>query len=164
MDKSSTFNSEVYMRYVLNSVLTLAVAAAAAGCGDNDGLLRTRCQVVKGGENYVTPDGHHLQIQLVPIPEDGKPPNMFYAAEVDQDTGVFRPAGPMKRGMPPGKYQVVLELLDKKKKDVFEGKFDAENSTFVFEFDEDTDEVVVDLDNPPPGQTLVSATTSYTGD
>ena len=74
---------------------------------------------------------------------------MFYAADVNQDTGVFRPDGPMRTGMPPGKYRVALELLDAKKKDVFEGKFDAEQSPFIFDFDDDGDEVVIDLDSPP---------------
>jgi hypothetical protein len=137
--------------------MILAVAAAAAGCGDNDGLIRTHCRVVKGSAMYVTPDDHHLQIQFVPIPEDGKPPNMFYAAQVDQDTGEFRPDGPMKTGMPPGKYRIALELLDSKKKDVFEGRFDAELSPFIFEIDEDTDEVVIDLDSPQAQQHLAAA-------
>jgi hypothetical protein len=133
----------------MKCVLLLAAVAVFAGCRDNEGLVRTRCRVVKGGDRFVTPDDHHLQIQLVPIPEDGKPPTMFYAAEVNQETGEFRPAGPMKKGMPPGKYRVALELLDKKKKDVFEGKYDAEVSPFVFDVDEDTAEVVIDLDDPP---------------
>jgi len=137
------------MRRVLNCVLILGAAVVAAGCGKNDGLLRTRFQVVKGGENFVTPDGQHLQAEFVPIPEDGKPPNMYYWAEVNQDTGVIRPDGPQKKGMPPGKYRVALALMDEKKRDVFGGKFDTENSPYIFEVDEDTEELVVDLDDPP---------------
>jgi hypothetical protein len=133
---------------MLNCVLVLA-AAAAAGCGNGDGLLRTRGQVVKGGENFVTPEGQHLQIEFVPIPEDGKPPKMYYWAEVDQETGEFRPDGPMKTGMPPGKYRVALVLMDKKKKDIFGGKFNTEHSPYIFEVDADTDELIVDLDDPP---------------
>jgi hypothetical protein len=138
------------MRTLCQCSLVLAVAAAAAGCADDEGLIRTECRVVKGGKAFVTPDDHYLQIQFVPIPEDGKPPNMFYAAEVDQETGVFRPAGPMKKGMPPGKYQIALELFNSKKKDVFEGKFDAEQSPYIFDIEDENEDVVIDLDDPPP--------------
>jgi hypothetical protein len=136
------------MRYALNCLLILGITGAIAGCGNNDGLLRTRGFVVRGDEGFVTPEGQHLQIQFVPIPKNGKPPNMYYAAEVNQDTGEFRPVGPMLKGMPPGKYRVALELLDEKKKDVFDGKFDTEQSPFVFDVEDETDEMIVDLDSP----------------
>jgi hypothetical protein len=137
------------MRRVLNCVLILA-AAATAGCRKSDGLLRTQGQVLQGGENFVTPEGQHLQIEFVPIPQDGKPPKMYYWAEVNQETGVFRPDGPMKTGMPPGKYRVALALMDENKKDVFGGKFDTDQSPYVFDVDKDTEELVIDLDDPPP--------------
>jgi len=139
------------MRRFSNCVTIIGIAVAAAGCGKNDGLLRTRCQVVKGDEAFVTPEDHHLQIEFVPVIKPGErlKRGMCYACDVNQATGEFRPDGPMKTGMPPGKYQVVLALLDENKKDVFGGKFDGENSPFIFEVDEDTDEIVIDLDDPP---------------
>jgi hypothetical protein len=125
------------------------VTFVTAGCG-NDELLRTKGRVVKGGETFVPEEGTHLQIQFVPINEDGKSPENVYAAEVDPETSVFRPWGAMKKGMPPGKYRVALELRDRKKKDLFEGKYDTGVSPYIFDVDEDTEEIVIDLDNPPP--------------
>jgi hypothetical protein len=123
---------------------------AAAGCGGNDGLLRTQGRVVKGGETFVPDEGTHLQIQFVPISDHGKPPENIYAAEVEPKTSVFRPWGAMKQGMPPGRYRVALELRNRKKKDLFEGKYDTGTSPYIFDIDEDTEEIVIDLDNPPP--------------
>jgi hypothetical protein len=149
----------------LKYVLIFGVAVIAVGCGKNDGLLRTKGRLVKGGETFIPPEGQYLQIEYVPIPEDGKPPNQFYWADVDQKTGIFRPDGPMRTGMPPGRYQVTFELRDEKKKDAFGGKFNAENSLYVFDVDEDTEELVIDLDNPPAqSQAAVSAIVVPMGD
>jgi hypothetical protein len=134
---------------VLAWTLLLGFAAAAGGCGDDEGLVRKKGRVVKGGQNFIPAEGEHLQIEFVPIVQGGGPPPMQYWAGIDQATGTFWPDGPMKKGMPPGKYRVSVELI-RKKKDVFEGKFDAEISPFVFDIDEETEEIVIDLDNPPP--------------
>jgi hypothetical protein len=139
----------------MSKCVAILCAVVLAGCGKSDGLLRTKCQVVKGGENWVTPEGQHLQIEFVPFFKEGQPlkSGMCYAADVDQDTGVFRPDGPLKQGMPPGKYRVVMALVDAKKKDVFEGKFDLLSTPYIFDFDEDTEEpFVIDLDDPPATQ------------
>ena len=136
-------------RFLSCVVICCGLAAAAVGCGKDDGLLRTKGRVVKGGEAFVTPAGQHLQIQFVPILDDGKLPLNYYWAEVIQETGVFRPDGAMKTGMPPGRYRVALELMDEKKKDVFGGKFDTENSPFIFDVEDESSEMVIDLDDPP---------------
>jgi hypothetical protein len=116
------------------------------GCG-GDGLLRTKGQLLKGGQPFIPPQGEFIEITFVPILPDGKPPADYYYAEVDQATGKFRPAGKNLKGMPPGKYRVAVELM-KKKKDMFGGKFDAERSPFVFDVDGQTKEIVIDLDTP----------------
>jgi hypothetical protein len=127
----------------------MGIGVCIGGCGDNEGLIRTKGRVVKNGTNFIPEEGEHLQIEFVPIPEDGKPPSMQYWAGIDQETGTFWPDGPMKKGMPPGKYRVSVELI-RNKKDLFKGQFDPEISPFVFDIDEETDEIVLDLDNPPP--------------
>jgi hypothetical protein len=130
-------------------VLTLAVFGLCiliSGCG-GDGLLRTKGRLLKGGQPFIPPEGEFIEITFVPIPPDGRPPADFYYAEVDQATGTFRPAGKNNKGMPPGKYRVAVELM-KKKKDMFGGKFDAEKSSFVFDVDDRTEEIVIDLDKP----------------
>jgi hypothetical protein len=137
-------------RPIINGTLLVGITLVGIGCGKDNGLLRTMGRVVKGGEAFVPDEGTHLQIYLVPIPEDGKPPANFYAAEVEPGTSVFRASGAMKEGVPPGKYRVCLELMDKKKKDQFGGKFDADTSPYIFDVDEETEEIVIDLDAPPP--------------
>jgi hypothetical protein len=115
------------------------------GCGD--GRLRTKGQLLKGGQPYIPPEGEYIEITFVPILPDGKPAPDYYYAEVDQTTGTFRPAGKDLKGMPPGKYRVAVELM-KKKKDKLGGKFDTMRSPFVFDVDDQTKEIVIDLDKP----------------
>jgi hypothetical protein len=82
--------------------------------------------------------------------------NSLYCADVDQDTGTFVPDGAQKKGMPPGKYRVALQLK-KKRVDLWNGRFDGENSPFVFDIDEDTEEIVIDLDDAPPASGLTAS-------
>ena len=130
--------------------ICMAIAAGfcilAAGC--NDGMLRTKGRLLKGGQPFIPQAGEFIEITFVPILPDGKPPADFYFAEVDQATGVFRPFGKNGKGMPPGKYRVAVELM-KKKKDLLGGKFNAEKSPFVFDVEANSSEIVIDLDRVP---------------
>jgi hypothetical protein len=136
------------MHRFLTSALILAFLFTVVGCGQGDGKLRTKGRLLKGGEDYIPEEGEYIQITFVPIPEDGKPATDYYWADVDQDTGTFCPAGKDRKGLPPGKYRVAVELM-KKKKDLLGGKYDPEKSPFVFDIDPETEEIVIDLDEPP---------------
>ncbi len=130
----------------MRRALTLTVFGLCiflTGCGD--GRLRTKGQLLKGGQPFIPPEGEFIHVTFVPIPPDGQPATDYYYAEVDQATGTFRSAGKDLKGMPPGKYRVAVELM-KKKKDLFRGQFDAVNSPFVFDVDGQTKEIVIDLD------------------
>ena len=134
----------------MQRVLTWAAAGLcclAAGCG-GDGLLRTKGKLLKAGQPYIPQGGELIEITFVPIPSDGKPAGDYYYAAVDQAAGTFRPAGKNGRGMPPGKYRVAVELMNKKK-DTLRGKFNPANTPFVFDVDDNTSEIVIDLDKPP---------------
>jgi hypothetical protein len=50
--------------------------------------------------------------------------------------------------MPPGKYRVGVEVK-KNRKDTLDGKFNAVNSPFVFEVDDGSELMIVDIANPP---------------
>jgi hypothetical protein len=131
----------------------LAVLAFAAGlcsltAGCGDGNLRTQGRVMMGGKPLIPNEGESVRVTLVPILHDGKPPSDHYFAEFNRADGTFRPAGKDKKGMPPGKYRVAIEYK-KDKQDVFEGKFDENNSPYVFDVDSRTKEIVIDLDKPP---------------
>jgi len=138
------------MHRFLKGAVVLVLGLAATGCRDNDGLLRTQGRLLKGGEPFIPAEGEYVAITFVPIIPAGEKPktNNHYWAAVDQETGSFVPAGAQKKGMPPGQYRVAVELM-KKKKDQWDGKFNAANSPFVFEVDEDTCEIVIDLDDAP---------------
>lgn len=136
------------MQRFLTYALVLAFLSTIAGCGKGDGKLRTRGRLLKGGEEYVPEEGEYIQITFVPIPADGQPAKDYYWADVDQDTGTFAPAGKDRKGLPPGKYRVAVELM-KKKKDLLGGKYDPEKSPFVFDIEPETEEIVIDLDQPP---------------
>src|SRR5262245_37358108 len=136
------------MHRLLTAALILGLALMASGCGKSD-KLRTQGRLLKGGEPYIPNEGEYIQITFVPMPEDGKPPDRHYYAGVDQDTGTFVPDGPDKLGMPAGRYRVAVELM-KNKKDLLQGKYDQEFSPYIFDVDADTDEIVIDLDAPPP--------------
>jgi hypothetical protein len=125
------------------------------GCGDS-GLLRAKGQVVKNGEDFIPDDEENLQVCFIPITDDGKPPRNWYAAEVDQSTGAFYAAGAEKKGMPAGKYRVMVELK-KKRKDVLGGKFDALKSPFIFEIDENSPPMIIDLEDPPKPDTQTAS-------
>ena len=51
-------------------------------------------------------------------------------------------------GIPRGKYRVAV-THERKKKDLFNGLYDVENTRYVFDIDSSTQEIVIDLDNPP---------------
>jgi len=135
------------MGLIRNSTLILACLLALGGCGEAK-LLRTEGRLLKGGDDFIPEDGEYIQITFVPIPKDGEFATDYYYAEVDQDLGTFRPAGKNGKGMPSGKYRVAVELM-KNRKDQFGGRFDTVQSPFVFDVDASTDEIVIDLDQPP---------------
>ena len=132
------------MTRFMSAPLLALVAAGRAG----DGLLRTQGRLLKGGQPYVPREGEYIEITFIPISPDGKPPWDHDFADVDQTISSVQPAGKNKKGMPPGKYRVAVELMVKKK-DQLRGKFDAEKSPFVFDVDAKTSEIVIDLDKPP---------------
>jgi hypothetical protein len=55
--------------------------------------------------------------------------------------------GPDGKGIPPGKYRLALEHL-KKKQDLFRGAFDGDRSPIVREVTNNSQEILIDLDNP----------------
>jgi hypothetical protein len=137
------------MHRVVASVLVLAFLFTIVGCGKGDGKLRARGRLLKGGEEYIPEEDEYIQITFVPIPEDPRElAKDYYWADVDQDTGTFAAAGKDRKGLPPGRYRVAVELM-KKKKDLLGGKYDPEKSPFVFDIDPDSEEIVIDLDEPP---------------
>jgi hypothetical protein len=129
-------------------LLFVVSAIVLIGCGKSDTLLRAKGQVVKNGDVFIPEEDENLQVCFIPIADDGAPPRNWYAAEVDSTNGTFYASGGEKKGMPAGKYRVMVELK-KNRKDLLKGKFDAQNSPFIFEVDEQSEPMVIDIEQPP---------------
>jgi hypothetical protein len=126
--------------------LLFTLALAACGCGS--GLLTTRGRVVKNGAPFLPGPGEFVRVTFVPVPPDGKRAEDFYVAEYNPADGTFQVAGKDRRGMPPGRYRVAVEL-DRKRRDLLRGRFDADRSPFVYDVDASTPEIVIDLERAP---------------
>jgi hypothetical protein len=132
------------MRNAVLWLLAIAIGVQLPGCSKGPKLLRGKGQVVKDGEDFVPDDEENLQVALVPIQDDNSPAKNFYYAEVDQSSGRFFAAGADKKGVPPGSYRVLVELK-KDKKDLLKGKFFNMQSPFIFEIDDNSEPMVVDI-------------------
>lgn len=135
-------------RHVIAVLLIGVFASSISGCGKAERLIRAKGQIVKNGEDFIPEDDENLQVCFIPLADDLSPPRNWYAAEVDPLTGSFYASGGEKKGMPPGKYRVMVELK-KNRKDLLKGKLDSLNSPWVFDVDESTPLMVVDLEQQP---------------
>jgi hypothetical protein len=130
------------MANFLRTACALCVALALCGCGD--GKLRPRGQILKGGVPFKVPEGEYVRVVFHPIPEDGGRARNQYVAVYDRTDGTFRVVGADGRGLPPGKYRVAIEH-ERKKKDLFNGAYDGENSPYVIEVNGSSGNIVIDL-------------------
>jgi hypothetical protein len=111
-------------------------------------MLQTRGRVVRNGTPFLPEPDEFVCVTFVPLLPTGEVAHDFYVAEYNQKEGTFQVAGKDRKGMPPGKYRVAIEL-DKHRADQLQGRFDAQHSPFIFDVDGRTGEIVIDLDQPP---------------
>ena len=116
-------------------LVALIAGLTLSGCGS--GLLTTRGRVLKGGAPFLPGPGEFVRVTFVPILQGGKTPQDYYVAEYSASDGTFQVAGKDRKGMPPGKYRVAIEL-DKHRSDQPRGKFDADRSPFVYDVNAST--------------------------
>jgi hypothetical protein len=131
------------MNRLTHMTLGLATCLFIAGCGDN--MVRPKGRVVKGGAPFQPGEGENLRIILAPTEPPQGSSYDSYAAVYDRTDGTFRVVGKDGKGLPPGKYQVGLELI-KHKEDLYKGAFAGKNSPFTCEVTSGSSEIVVDLD------------------
>jgi hypothetical protein len=137
---------EASMRITLSLLLVVAVGLPAAGCGDPV-KYQTRGRVLKNGEPFHPPGDDTLRVTLMPISEDGSRARDWYVASYYLEDGTFRVRGNDGKGMPPGKYRVLVEQI-RNRNDVLKGAFFAEKSPFVREIRNGSDEITIDLGKP----------------
>ena len=134
------------MRWARYLGIGIFAAALALGCSGNAAsLIKARGRVVKNGSAYTLPKGRGLRINFAPqAPPEG---NRYdsYPAIFDPDKGTFEVVGKNDQGLPPGKYKVSLELMEKKE-DLFNGKLTGNASPIVLEVTPANPELVIDFD------------------
>lgn len=123
------------------------LSLSLGGCGP--ALYKPHGRVVKGGAPYQTPQGEFLRVTFLPASEGQKGKDPF-AANFNNADGTFQVVGKDLRGLPPGKYRVLIEHIDKKKHDVLSNAYDrADPAMLTFEVGGNTPEIVIDLDKWP---------------
>jgi hypothetical protein len=134
------------VRYVGPCLLAVFCVALVVGCGD--GRMNTKGRIVKGGVPFTPPTDDFVRVTFVPMTDDGKPPRNFYIAEYNNETGTFKALAGDLHGIPRGKYRIAVSH-ERNKKDLFDGIYDYQTSPFVFDIESSSQEIVIDLDNPP---------------
>jgi len=131
------------MRTTVAIALLTLLVMFAAGCS-GDGKLQTRGKVVKGGQPMTLPDNEYLRLIFIPD-TPGERARDTYVAEYNRKDATFRVAGKDLRGMPPGKYKIMVEHL-RGKEDLLKGAYSGEGSPFECEVHSSSDFVTVDMD------------------
>jgi hypothetical protein len=135
------------MRSIRPLVAAVVLGLLASGCGGS-GLLKTRGRVMKGGAPFLPGPGQDVRVTFVPVLPNNQRAHDYYVAHYNDADGTFQVVGKDLKGLPPGRYRVMIEL-EEKRRDLFKGKFDDTKSPFVFDVDGGTGEIVIDLDRPP---------------
>ena len=132
------------MKYTLRLAACLSMSLGLLGCGSSS-TIKAKGKIVKGGQPFVIREGQGLRLIFAPqtVPEGKRYDS--YAAEYHPDDGTFRVVGKDGQGLPPGKYTVSLELLQKKE-DLLHGRLTGKDSPLSLEVVKGGDELVIDLD------------------
>lgn len=132
-----------------------------AGCGSGVKKVEVTGKVVDGGQPYVVPEEEYeeggccVQLEFCTLDESGD-----FADEAERfsvnakSDGSFLVDGNDGDGIPVGKYRVALrrrtgEMTESGSDDLFNGKFEPENSPFEFDITDDQ-EIVIDISKTAP--------------
>jgi hypothetical protein len=134
------------MRRLLSCALVLLVALNS-GCGS--GRVKAKGRLLQDGRPFPSDEpGLVVHVVFIPLAESNPAaPEGNSVAEFNREDATFRVAGRDGRGLPPGKYRISVQV-NRKRKDIFEGAFNAVNSKIVREVTSSADEIVVDLAKP----------------
>jgi hypothetical protein len=132
------------MRFIYRVLPCLLIGLLALGCGNN-GIVKAKGRILKGGVPFHPGEGEALRIILAPLEAPAGSTYDSYAAEFHPDDGTFQVKGKDGNGLPPGRYRISVELL-KKKEDLFKGSLTGPSSPLTCEVTSASSELVVDLD------------------
>jgi len=129
----------------------LAVCAASAGCGGPK-LIQVKGQVIKDGAPLKSEEGDpptSLTVIFSPVVEGGNAEDAYRATILDPQQGTFEVPGRTGKGIPPGKYRIVImRPYGPNRDDLLNGAFSGQNGKpFVRELLE-SQELTIDLGKP----------------
>jgi hypothetical protein len=141
---------------LLRSVFVAALAGLfALGCG-KAGFYNARGHVLKAGKPFALANGQVLRIFFAPTDTSGTRYDSF-AGSFDPDDGSFVVVGKDGQGLPPGNYQVGLQLMEKKE-DLLGGKLLGPKSGITLDVTSGSNDLVIDLDKTPFDKALEATT------
>lgn len=147
---------------VLGCTLALAVGVLACGCGSGETVVKVRGKLIKGGQPYqakVTgsnlPPGEEgmAEVTFYPVKsdneviadEEGAPTVVGAEMATVKEDGTFELLGPKGKGIPPGKYRIVVKHIDPTGADLLKAFFNEQNSRITRDVTEGA-EIIIDLD------------------
>jgi len=143
--------------YLSWAILCIAIA----GCGDGITRVTVTGKVVDGGEPYVIPEDEYeeggccVELEFCHLDESGEFEGDRFSVIAKSD-GSFLVDGYEGDGIPLGKYRVALrrptgEMTEDGIDDLFNGKFEPDNSPFEFDITETQKEpIVIDISKGAP--------------
>jgi len=141
--------------YLSWAILCIAIA----GCGDGIKRVQVTGKVVDGGQPYVVPEEEYeeggccVEVEFCPLDESGNFEGHRFSVYAQSD-GTFLIDGIDGDGIPAGKYRVGLrrrtgEMNESGSDDLFNGKFEPDNSPFEYDITE-AQEIVIDISKTAP--------------
>jgi hypothetical protein len=130
------------MRTLFLVSIGLLIGLFALGCGER--RFNTKGRIILDGEPFVTKENESVRIFFLPMDESGAAKES-YAAEYNGVEGTFTVVGKDRKGLPPGKYRISIQLYARGG-DLFKNRLAGLKSPFTCEVADAKTEVTVDLD------------------
>jgi hypothetical protein len=142
--------------WLLRSALLVAlVGLFSLGCG-KVGFYNAKGHVLKGGKPFTLAEGQVLRIFFAPTDTSGTRYDSF-AGSFDPEDSSFVVVGKDGHGLPPGNYQVGVQLMEKKE-DLLGGKLLGPKSGITLDVTSSSNDLVIDLDKTPFDKALEATT------
>jgi hypothetical protein len=134
------------MRALRNLLLMALTGSLVLGCGKS-GFFHAKGHIVKGGQPFQIADGQSLRIFFAPATAEGSRYDS-YAGTLNPDDGSFEIVGKDGQGLPAGKYQVGIQLMQGKE-DQLGGRLLGPQSGITLEVAPSSKDLLIDLDRTP---------------